>query len=251
MPKKILSFTLILIFLLSTAAFAASLDDFDKELLIRVYKDLDSDDLEYMARLGLNSKDISLILYYYSNSGQKLDDHQLRNIARKKDSLDDYHHNFWLPKIIFDDSLIRFRHPKRSRLLPPLNTNKYDRRREHLGGIETIKVRGPNYEYKYINDARGIEEKIEIKMQKYEYYYRDKNMIEKLDVNYANKKYSYYYKNLRTGRTIEKEGRGRKISRETVYNQLKDSYQEDKSENGNNGIDISFDIIIDLSDLLN
>ncbi|RQD73209.1 MAG: hypothetical protein D5S01_08250, partial [Halanaerobium sp. MSAO_Bac5] len=66
MPKKILSFTLILIFLLSTAAFAASLDDFDKELLIRVYKDLDSDDLEYMARLGLNSKDISLILYYYS-----------------------------------------------------------------------------------------------------------------------------------------------------------------------------------------
>ncbi|ADQ14450.1 hypothetical protein [Halanaerobium hydrogeniformans] len=253
MPKKVLSLTLIIIFLLSVTAAAVSLDDFDKELLIRVYNDLDSDDLEYMARLGLNSKDISLILYYYSNSGQKLDEHELRNIARKRGSLEKYHHNFWLPNVIFEDSLIRLRHPRRQRLLPPLDSKNYDRKREYRGGIETVRVRGHNYDYSYYNEARGIEEEIEIKNQKYDYYYRDRNMIEKLSVHYANNRYSYYYEDLNTGRTIEKDGRGRQLSRDTVYNQLKDSYQEetDDKDNGDNGIDISFDIVIDLSDLLN
>ena len=74
MLKKITILTLVILFVFtSISAVAVELDDFDKNLLIRVFKDVDNEDVEYMARLGLDSKDISLILYYYSNSDKKLD----------------------------------------------------------------------------------------------------------------------------------------------------------------------------------
>src|SRR6056297_2494 len=161
MSKNVFCLTLILIFLISTVAFAASMEDFDKELFSEIYKDLNSDDLEYMAGLGFNSKDISMILYYYSNSGKKLDYDQLRNIARKKDELEEDSHNFWLPKIIFDDSLIRLKRPKRARILPPLGTKDYSRSREYSGGIERVQV-SSDYLYSYFNNEQRIEEKIEI-----------------------------------------------------------------------------------------
>jgi len=219
MVKKFFILTLILIFLLSTVTFATSLKDFDMELLSGVYKELNFEDLEYMDSLGFNNKDISLILYYYSNSGQKLDYDKLRNIAKRKDELEDYSHNFWLPKIIFDDSLIRLRRPKRSRLLPPLDTKNYSKSREYRGGLERIQV-SSSYLYSYFNNSKKIEEVIEIESQKYYYNYSDENMVEKLNIDYTSNIYSYYYKNKKTGKIIEKEAKGRKLTREIVYNEL-------------------------------
>lgn len=166
-----------------------------------------------------------------------------------------------MPQIIFDDDLVRFRHPKRKRHFPPLNTKKYDKKYKFKGGTEIIKVRGNNYDYKYNNNRTGVEEKIEIKNQKYEYYYRDQNMIEKLEVHHANKKYSYYFKNLNTGKIIRKEGRGRRIDKDLIYRELKEKYHkenenwdnkddEPEKENDDN-INFKLDIEIDLSDLFN
>ncbi|TDO71326.1 hypothetical protein DFR79_1481 [Halanaerobium saccharolyticum] len=266
MLKKITILSLVIIFILaSISAAAVELDDFDKNLLVRVFKDVDSEDVEYMARLGLDSKDISLILYYYSNADKKLDKEELDRLVKNRERINEFHRYFGMPSIIFDDELIRFRHPARERHFPPLNTKKYDRKYEFNGGTEIIKVRGNNYDYKYNNKRTEVEEKIEIKKQKYEYYYRDQNMIEKLEVHHANNKYSYYYKNLNTGRTIKKEGRGRKANKDNVYEELKERYNEmeaddwdnnDEDENkdddsDDNGIDVKFDIKIDLSDLFN
>ena len=271
MLKKITILSLVIIFIFSSiSAAAVEIDDFDKNLLIRVFKDIDSEDVEYMARLGLDSKDISLILYYYSNSDKKLDKKELDRLVRNKERINEFHRYFGMPAIIFDDELVLFRHPRRERHFPPLNTKKYDRKYQFNGGTEIIKVRGNNYDYKYNNKRTGVEEKIEIKKQKYEYYYRDQNMIEMLDVHHANNKYSYYYRNLNTGRTIKKEGRGRRADKYNVYEELKESYNEleddawddkdaddysqDNNKDGdsdNNGIDVKFDIEIDLSDLFN
>ena len=266
MLKKITILTLVILFVFSSiSAAAVELDDFDKNLLIRVFKDVDNEDVEYMARLGLDSKDISLILYYYSNSDKKLDKDELDRLVRNRERINEFHRYFGMPAIIFDDELIRFRHPYRERHFPPLNTKKYDKKYKINGGTEIIKVRGNNYDYSYDNKRTGVEEKIEIKNQKYEYYYRDRDMIEKLEVHHANNKYSYYYKNLNTGRTIKKEGRGRKADKYTVYEELKeryhdledddsnknDDYYEDNDDSDDNGIDVKFDIEIDLSDLFN
>jgi len=268
MRKKITVLNLLIILVLSSfSAAAVEIDDFDKNLLIRVFKDVDSDDVEYMARLGLDSKDIGLILYYYSNSDKKLDKNELDRLVRNRERINEFHNYFGMPAIIFDDELVRFRHPHRKRNFPPLNTKKYDKKYEFNGGSEIIKVRGNNYDYKYNNKRTGVEEKIEIKNQKYEYYYRDRNMIERLDVHHANKKYSYYYRNLNTGRTIKKEGRGRRADKYNVYEELREKYNEieedddwdddydddyDKDDDQNDsGIDIKFDIEIDLSDLFN
>ncbi|PUU87475.1 MAG: hypothetical protein CI949_3528, partial [Halanaerobium sp.] len=58
MKAKFISFILISILLLSSISTAAlELDDFDKNLFVKIFKDVNSDDLEYMARLGLDSKD--------------------------------------------------------------------------------------------------------------------------------------------------------------------------------------------------
>ncbi len=268
MTKKIIVLTLLTILVFTSISAAVDLDDFDKSLFIRVFKDVDSDDLDYMAKLGLNSRDISLVLYYYSNSGKELDEEELRNIALTRERLRDFHRYFGLPYIIFDDELIRFRHPRRDRHYPPFDVNKYDKKFEFEGGSEKIKVRGPNYEYKYNNKFTGVEEKIEIKKQKYEYYYKDDNMIEMLDVHYANNKYSYYYKNLNSSRTIKKEGRGRIAERDLIYEELKERYYEledqtedkkdhkkdndDKTkDDADNDSNISFKIEINLSNLFN
>lgn len=265
MLKKITILSVVLIFILSSISAAAlELDDFDKNLLIRVFKDVESEDVEYMAKLGLDSKDISLILYYYSNSDKKLDKDELDRLVRNRERINEFHRYFGMPAIIFEEELVRFRHPYRERHFPPLDTKKYDKKYAFNGGTETIKVRGNNYDYKYTNQRTGVEEKIEIKNQKYEYYYRDRNMIEMLDVHHANNKFSYYYKNLNTGRTIKKEGRGRKTNKYNVYEELKERYNEledddywddeddyDQDDNDDNGIDIKFDIKIDLSDLFN
>ncbi|RCW52550.1 MULTISPECIES: hypothetical protein [Halanaerobium] len=263
MFKKATIFILFILLLFnSISAAAAGLDDFDKQLLIRVFKDVDSEDIEYMARLGLNSKDISLILYYYSNSGKILDRDELDRMIRNRERINEFHRYFGMPAIIFDDDLIRFRHPYRERHFPPFNSKKYDKKYKFNGGTEVLKVRGNNYDYKYNNNRTGVEEKIEIKNKKYEYYYRDRNMIEMLEVHHANNKYSYYYKNLNTGRVIQKEGRGQRATRDNVYEELKekyhdledddfnDDYNEDQ-KNDDSGVDIQFDIKIDLSDLLN
>lgn len=274
MIKKIIVLTLLTILLFTSISAAVELDDFDKSLFVRVFKDVDSDDLDYMARLGLNSRDISLVLYYYSNSGKELNEDDLREIARKRERLRDFHRYFGMPHIIFDDDLIRFRHPRRDRHYPPLDVNKYDRKFEFRGGTEKIKIRGNNYDYKYNNRYTGVEEKIEIKKQKYEYYYKDENMIEMLDVHYVTNKYSYYYKNLNNGRTIKREGRGRIANKDLIYEELKERYYELEDQNKNNknnknhkkdnnyydddddsdeddDSNISFKIEIDLSDLFN
>ena len=268
MHKKITILALVIIItFISISAAAVEIDDFDKNLLIRVFKDVDSEDVEYMARLGLDSRDISLILYYYSNSDKKLDKNELDKMVKNRERINEFHRYFGMPAIIFDDQLVKFRHPHRQRHFPPLDTKKYDRKYEFNGGTEKIKVRGNNYDYKYNNKRTGVEEKIEIKNQKYEYYYRDRNMIERLDVHHANNKYSYYYRNLNTGRTIKKEGRGRRADKYNVYEELKekyrdmedddwdkDDYEDSESENkedNDDGIDVKFDIEIDLSDLFN
>lgn len=265
MNKKIILLTLVIIMILSSVTTAAvELDDFDKNLFVRVFKDIRSEDVEYMAKLGLDSKDISLILYYYSNSDKKLDKDDLDRLVRNKERINEFHQYFGMPSIIFDDELVRFRHPKRERNFPPLNTKKYDKKYDFKGGTEIIKVRGNNYDYKYNNKRAGVEEKIEIKNQKYEYYYRDRNMIERLEVHHANKKYSYYYKNFNSGRTIRKEGRGRRANKYNVYEELKEKYRDmenddyyedddykDDNEKDDDGIDVKFDIKIDLSDLFN
>ena len=97
-------------------------------------------------------------------------------------------------------------------------------------------------------------------------------MIERLEVHNANNKYSYYYKNLNSGRTIKKEGRGRKASKYNVYEELREKYkdleendefddnqendhdeqnEDDKNDSDDSGINVEFDIKIDLSDLFN
>ena len=269
MLKKITLLSLVLLFILaSISTAAAEIDDFDKNLLIRVFKDVDSEDVEYMARLGLDSRDISLILYYYSNSDKKLDEDELDRLVRNRERINEFHYYFGMPAIIFDDELVKFRHPYRERHFPPLDAKKYDKKYKFNGGTEIIKVRGNNYDYKYNNKRTGVEEKIEIKNQKYEYYYRDQNMIERLEVHHANNKYSYYYRNLNTGRTIKKEGRGRRADKYNVYEELRERYNEmeedddwdndddnddydQDDDNNDSGIDIQFDIKIDLSDLFN
>ena len=264
MTKKIILLTLTIIMILtSISAAAVELNDFDKNLFVRVFKDVESEDVEYMAELGLDSKDISLILYYYSNSNKKLDKDDLDRLVRNRERINEFHRYFGMPSIIFDDALVRFRHPRRERHFPPLNTKKYDKKYEFKNGTEIIKVRGNNYDYKYNNKRTGVEEKIEIKNQKYEYYYRDRNMMEKLEVHHANKKYSYYYKNFNSGRTIKKEGIGRRADRYSVYEELKEKYRDleddeyhddsynDDQDNDDSGIDVTFDIKIDLSDLFN
>lgn len=263
MIKKLTILSLVILFVLSSiSAAAVEINDFDKNLLIRVFKDVKSEDVEYMAKLGLDSQDISLILYYYSNSDKKLDKDELDRLVRNRERINDFHRYFGMPSIIFDDDLVKFRHPKRERHFPPLNTKKYDKKYEFKNGTEIIKVRGNNYDYKYNNKRTGVEEKIEIKNQKYEYYYRDRNMTEKLEVHHANKKYSYYYKNFNTGRIIKKEGNGRRADKYNVYQELKEKYHDledddyyeddyEDEENDDSGIDVKFDIKIDLSDLFN
>jgi len=263
MIKKLTILSLVILFVLSSiSAAAVEINDFDKNLLIRVFKDVNSEDVEYMARLGLDSKDISLILYYYSNSDKRLDKDELDRLIKNRERINEFHRYFGMPAIIFNDDLVRFRHPYRKRHFPPFNTKKYDKKYKINGGTEIIKVRGNNYDYRYNNKRTGVEEKIEIKNKKYEYYYRDRNMMEKLEVHHANNKYSYYYKNFNNGRTIKKEGRGRKANKYSVYEELKekyrdledDDYYEDEyedDEDNDNGIDVKFDIKIDLSDLFN
>ncbi|TDS28920.1 hypothetical protein [Halanaerobium congolense] len=269
MKAKFISFILISILLLSSISTAAlELDDFDKNLFVKIFKDVNSDDLEYMARLGLDSKDISLILYYYSNSDKRLDRDDLDYLVRNRERISEFHRYYGMPQIIFDDELVRFRHPRRERHFAPLDTKKYDRKFEFRGGTEIIKVRGNNYDYKYNNKRTGVEERIEIKNQKYEYYYKDRNMVEMLDVHHANNKYSYYYKNFNTGRTIRKEGRGRKTNKYNVYEELKEKYRDmedddwdgdddwdddDKydDDHDDDNVSVKLDIEIDLSDLFN
>jgi len=263
MKNKIILLTIVMIMILSSITVAAvELDDFDKNLLIRVFKDVDNEDVEYMARLGLDSKDISLILYYYSNSDKRLDKDELDRLIKNREKINEFHHYFGMPAIIFNDDLVRFRHPYRERHFPPFNTKKYDKKYKINGGTEIIKVRGNNYDYRYNNKRTGVEEKIEIKNQKYEYYYRDRNMTERLEVHHANNKYSYYYKNFNNGRTIKKEGRGKKADKYSVYEELKEKYnnledddyyedEDEDDEDNDNGIDVKFDIKIDLSDLFN
>jgi hypothetical protein len=272
MIKKLTILSLVILFVLSSiSAAAVEINDFDKNLLIKVFKDVNSEDVEYMARLGLDSKDISLILYYYSNSDKKLDKDELDRLVRNRERISDFHRYYGMPQIIFDDELVRFRHPRRERHFPPLDTKKYDKKYEFRGGTEIIKVRGNNYDYRYTNKRTGVEEKIEIKNQKYEYYYRDRNMVEMLDVHHANNKYSYYYKNLNTGRTIRKEGRGRRTNKYNVYEELKEKYRDmedddwdddhddwddddkydDHDDEDDDNVSVKLDIEIDLSDLFN
>ena len=196
---------------------------------------------------------------------KKLDKAELDRLLRNRERINEFHRYFGMPAIIFNDDLVRFRHPYRERHFPPFNTKKYDKKYKINGGTEIIKVRGNNYDYRYNNKRTGVEEKIEIKNKKYEYYYRDRNMMEKLEVHHANNKYSYYYKNFNNGRTIKKEGRGRKANKYSVYEELKEKYRDledddyyedeyeddDNDEDDDNGIDVKFDIKIDLSDLFN
>ena len=272
MKKKILLLTILSVLIITFSAVAVELDDFDKELFVRVFKDVESEDVEYMARLGLDSEDISLILYYYSNSDKKLDRNELDKLVRNRERISEFHKYYGLPPIIFGDELVRFRHPARKRHFPPLDTHKYDKKYKFNGGTEIIKVRGPNYNYKYNNRHTGVEEKIEIKKQKYEYYYKSNNMVEKLSVHHANNKYEYYYKNFNTGRTIKKSGRGRRANKKAVYEELRERYRNmdkdddwndndydedkkeddyDKDDNDEDEVNIQFDIKIDLSDILN
>jgi hypothetical protein len=93
-------------------------------------------------------------------------------------------------------------------------------------------------------------------------------MVEMLDVHHANNKYSYYYKNFNTGRTIRKEGRGRKTNKYNVYEELKEKYRDmedddwdgdddwdddDKydDDHDDDNVSVKLDIEIDLSDLFN
>jgi len=274
MFKKITLLTILAVIIFSSLTAAVEVDDFDKNLLVKVFKDVDSKDIEYMAELGLDSKDISLVLYYYSNSNKRLDRDDLNKLVRNRERINEFHYYFGMPAVIFDNDLLRFRHPYRERHFPPLNTKKYDKKYKFNGGEEKIKIRGNNYDYKYKNKRTGVEEKIEIKKQKYKYEYKDRNMEEKFEVNYANNKYKYHYKNFNTGREIKKEGRGRPVNRYLIYEELKekyydmekddyedddfyddegDYYEEDDyyDEDDDSGIDVQVDIKIDLSDIFN
>ncbi|MGM0602554.1 MAG: hypothetical protein ACQESS_04510 [Bacillota bacterium] len=263
MHKKIFILTVIFLIFLSGLTAAVSLDDFDKELLVKVFKNLDTDELDYMARLGLNSEDISLILYYYSSTGRELDRDDLDRLSRHRNRLDDFHVYFGMPPILFEDDIVRFRHPYRERHFPPLDVKKYDKRYDFKHGYEKVEVRGNNYKYYYRNKKYNIEEKIEVKNKKYEFQYKDRNMIEMMEVNYANYKYHYYYKNLRTGKTIKKEGRGRPLNRDSFYRELKenyrdkdyyddddDDYDDDYDDDKDGDSHFQFEVKIDLNDLL-
>lgn len=270
MHKKIFILTVAFLIALSSFTAAVSLDDFDKELLVRVFKNLDTDELDYMARLGLDSEDISLILYYYSSTGRELNRDDLDRLSHHRNKLDDFYVYFGMPPILFEDDIVRFRHPYRERNFPPLNVKKYDKRYDFKHGYEKVEVRGNNYKYYYRNKKYNIEEKIEVKNKKYEFQYKDRNMIEMMEVNYANYKYHYYYKNLRTGRTIKREGKGRPLNKDSFYRELKEHYRNDDYYDGhddhhehnhhnedddyNNNDDgdshFQFEIKIDLDDML-
>ncbi len=227
--KQILMYILVLLLICNLSAGALSLSDFDKELLLRVFADVDSGEIDYMARLGLDSEEIGLLFYYYGNAGKKLDEREIDDIIRNRENLEDFNMYFGLPPIIFDDEEVKFRHPKRERHFPPLGDKKYDKRYNFKHGFEKVEVRGNNYNYQYQNKKLGIEEKIEIKNQKYEYFYRDTNMEEKLEVKYPSNKYNYYYKNFNTGKTIKKEGWGEPLTRDKLYRKLKERAREEET----------------------
>ncbi len=240
MIKKLM-LIIILFFITIQVVSAISLSDFDKELFISVFKNVNSDEIDYMARLGLDNEEIGLVLYYYSNADKVLDRNEIKKIVENKESINDFHLYLGMPAIIFEDDLVKLRHPYRERHFPPINEKKYDKTSSHNNKFERVKIRGNNYEYEYQDKKLGIEEKINIKNKKYEYKYKDKNMTEKLEVNYANYKYEYYYKNLNTGRIIKKEGRGEPLNENNVYQEIKKYHEVEEDLSG-----FSFDITIDL-----
>ena len=95
MIKRIMLLTLIAVLFFSSISAAINLDDFDKNLLVRVFNDVETKDIEYMARLGLDSKDISLILYYYSNSDKELDKNDLDRLVKNRERINATNYFWW------------------------------------------------------------------------------------------------------------------------------------------------------------
>ncbi|MEJ6949469.1 hypothetical protein [Natronospora cellulosivora (SeqCode)] len=202
---------------------------------------------DYIAELNLSNKDLSFVLYLYSNSDRSINEDDLEFIKNHRNNLSQLSLYFGMPPIIFEDGLIELhnQNPGRRRLLPTSNRRNFEEKHTGRYEEEIIRRRGNTYTYTYKNSRYNITEKIESKNNKYEYYYSDSNVTEKLKVIFANNKYEYYFKNHRSGEVIRKEGRGQRLDPKTFYKeleqkQIKEEQEKESGFNFNFGFDFKF-----------
>ncbi len=246
---KLLTTLLILVLLFSLNLTASAELDFD--FFIKLFS-VEKDELDYFAKFDISNDNLSTILYFYSNADRTLTRDQFSYLMKHRYNWRELSIYFGLPPVMFDDEVIRLRRPNRERMQVPLDRKRYKDRYKTKKTEEKVELNPGKYEYYYRNKIRDIEEKIEVKQNKYEYYYKSNQMEEKLSVHMVTNKYEYYFKNFYTGREIKKEGRGRPIDSERLYQELREKYKEDddykddedddENEDEDNNINFKFKI---------
>ena len=171
-----------------------------------------------LSRYGLDTRELTLVLYLHALVGRPITEADLRFIAAERDwaRLAWY---YGLPPVIFEDGLLLLRRPVRARMHPPLGRREY--RGRHKGFYEEkLEIRPDRYEYTYRNKRLGVEEKLEITLDKYEYKYEDRVIEERLRVDLRTYRYEYRYENRRTGQDVKQSGIGRPLTPELLYRQV-------------------------------
>ncbi|NLG83894.1 MAG: hypothetical protein GX493_04640 [Firmicutes bacterium] len=171
-----------------------------------------------LSRYGLDTRELTLVLYLHAVVGRPLTEADLRFIAAERNwaRLAWY---YGLPPVVFEDGLLILRRPWRARVHPPLGRKEYRHRYKGLYE-ETLEIRPGRYEYTYRNKRLGVEERLEITHDKYEYKYKDRFIEERLRVDLRTYRYEYSYENRRTGEDVRRSGLGRPLTPELLYRQV-------------------------------
>jgi len=247
MKKYSILISLFLIILLLIPFGNIQASDLDVDFFIKLFN-IQKDKIDYFAKFDISNDNLSTMLYLYSNADRELDRNQFEHIVNDNYNWRELSIYFGLPPVLFDDEVIRLRRPNRYRMQVPLGKKHYSNRYKTNSVEEKVDLNPGKYEYYYKNKLNDIEEKIEVKQNKYEYYYKNNYMEEKLSVHMVTNKYEYEYKNSRTGERIKKEGRGKPISSERLYNRLRKEYndkyddQNETEEKKDNKIQFNFQI---------
>jgi|AntRauTorckE6833_2_1112554.scaffolds.fasta_scaffold00740_6 hypothetical protein len=215
--------------------------DLDVDFFIKLFN-IGQDKLDYFADFDMSNEDLSTILYLYSNADRELTKDQFENIDRSKYDWRELSIYFGLPPILFDNEIIKLRRPNRYRMQVPLGETRYKNRYKTNSVEESVNLNPGRYQYYYKNKLNDIEEKIDVKQNKYEYYYKSNYIEEQLSVHMVTNKYEYHYRNLRTGERIKKEGVGKPIKSDRVYNQLREEYYKTDNEENDNEKGLNFQI---------
>ena len=107
--------------------------------------DIDRAAVIRFSRYGLDTRELTLVLYLYAVVGRPLAEVELRFIAAERDwaRLAWY---YGLPPVILEDGLLILRRPWHARMYPPLGQGEY--KQEHKGIYEEkLEMRPGKYEY--------------------------------------------------------------------------------------------------------